>query len=220
MGRMNKLFIISRYKEDYNWITEYTNDYLIYNKGEPILDDNIINVENTGGNQRDICRFIVHNYDNLPDIMVFIQAYPFDHCSQSVFNKLIQNTEFTSLEYYGNTPSNNWETRYANGEFGEINNGWYIDAHNGSNNQTCRYSSFDEFMNRYFRDYQHVDFVRFAPGSQYLVPKERVLQYPKKFWEALMNELNSKTPTEGHIIERAFWYIFTGSYKLRKEFYE
>jgi len=217
---VEKLFVVSRYKEDYNWITEYTNDYLIYNKGEPIEDDaHIVNTENIGGNQRDITKFCYENYDNLPDITIFIQAFPFDHCKKEVFDQLIQNTEFTALEYYGSTPSNNWETRYANGEFGEINNSWYINAHNSSNNQTCRYSGFDEFMNKYFEDYRRVDFVRFAPGSQYLVPKESVLQYPKKFWEALMNELNSKTPTEGHIIERSFWYIFTDSYRLRKEFY-
>jgi len=46
-----------------------------------------------------------------------------------------------------------------------------------------------------------------------------VIQYPQKFWETLMNELNSRTPTEGHLLERSFWYIFTGSYKLRKELY-
>ena len=218
---VEKLFVVSRYKEDYIWISEYTSDYLIYNKGEPIEDDaHIINTENIGGNQRDICKFIADNYDNLPNITIFCQSFPYDHCRKDVFNKLIQNTEFTSLEYYGNTPANNWETRYADGEFGEINNSWYIGAHNASNNQTCRYSGFDEFMNTYFEDYHHVDFVRFAPGSQYLIPKENVLQYPRKFWEALMNELNSKTPTEGHLLERAFWHIFTGSYKLRKELYE
>jgi hypothetical protein len=75
-------------------------------------------------------------------------------------------------------------------------------------------------MNKYFEDYQHLDWIRFSPGSQYIVEDEQAKQYPRKFWECLMNELNSKSPTEGHIIERALYYILIGSYKLRKEFYE
>ena len=75
-------------------------------------------------------------------------------------------------------------------------------------------------MNRYFENYNHLNFIRFAPGSQYLVPKQNILQYPQHFWEDIMNELNSRTPTEGHIVERSLWYIFTGSYNLREELYE
>ena len=218
---VEKLFVVSRYKEDYNWISEYTNDYLIYNKGEPIEDDNhIINVKNIGGNQRDICKFITDNYDNLPDVTIFCQSFPYDHCKKDVFDNLIQNAEFTSLEYYGSTPANAWEARDQNGGFAEINNAWYIQAHNSTHSQGCRYSSFDEFMNRYFENYNHLNFIRFAPGSQYLVPKQNILQYPQHFWEDIMNELNSRTPTEGHIVERSLWYIFTGSYNLREELYE
>lgn len=218
---VEKLFILSRYNEDYSWIENYTQDYIVYNKGELILNNpKIINIENLGGNQRDIAKFAFEHYDYLPDIMIFTQAFPFDHCTQNVFDKLIQNTEFTPLEYYGNTPANGWEQRDEFGGFKEINNSWFVSAHNQSKNQTCRYNSFDEFMNKYFDNYNHLDFIRFAPGSQYLITPKEILQYPKKFWVILMNELNSLSPTEGHIIERSLWHIFKGSYKLRKEFYE
>jgi hypothetical protein len=218
MGRlkMNKIFVLSRYKEDFSWVEEYTQEYLIYNKGEPILaNPRIENTENIGGNQRDIFKFAYENYDNLPDIMVFCQAFPFDHCKKDVFDKLVQNTEFTPLEYYGNIPANGWEGRTENFKFLERNNSWYIGAHNTSNNQSCRYSSFDEFMNTYFENYQHVDWIRFSPGSQYIVEKANIKKYPKNFWFSLMNELNTKTPTEGHIIERALYYILTNTYKLK-----
>lgn len=218
---VKKLWIISRYNEDYNWINEYTNKYIIYNKGEPIYGDaHIINLENIGGNQKDVLMFIHDNYDNLPELMVFVQANPWDHCKKEIFDELIRNNFFTPLEYYGQHPANAWEARTPDGQFLELNNSWYISAHNNSHNQICKYSSFDEFMNYYFEDYKCLEYIRFSPGSQYIIEKSQALQYPRKFWEYLMNELNSKTPTEGHIIERALYHIFIGSYKLRKEFYE
>lgn len=217
----NKLFVISRYKESFDWITKYTDNYIIYNKGEPITGyNNIVNVENIGQNQRDICYFISTHYDNLPSTMVFIQANPFDHCKKEIFDVLIKNNKFTPLEYHGTTPANNYENRDTDGGFMEINNSWYISAHNASNSQTCRYNSFDEFMNKYFENYSPLIWIKFAPGSQYIIKKQQALQYPKFFWDCLMNELNTLTPTEGHIIERSFYYIFTGTYKLRKDFYD
>ena len=210
------VFIISRYKEDYSWVKEYTDKYLIYNKGEPIYNDfHIINTENIGGNQRDIFKFIYENYDNLPELMAFIQANPFDHCKKEIFDKLIYNECFTSLEYYGDIPANGFERRTDNGQFLELNCNWYINAHNQTYNQNCRYSSFDEFMNTYFDNYIHVNFIRFSPGSQYIIKKEQVLFYSKIFWQDLMNELNSRSPTEGHIIERAMYYIFINIYHLK-----
>lgn len=218
---MKKTFLLSRYEEDYNWIKEYTNDYIVYNKGKSIKNDShIFNTENIGGNQRDIFHFIWENYEKIPDIMIFIQAFPFDHCKKEVFDKLIENNKFTSLEYYGNLPANDYEARTKDGKFLEYNNNWYINAHNYSHNQTCKYKSFDEFMNKYFEDYQHLEWIRFSPGSQYIIEDEQAKQYPKNFWKCLMNELNSKSPTEGHIIERALYHIFVGTYKLRREFYE
>ena len=217
---MKKLFILSRYKESYDWIYEYTDDYLVYNKGLPLIDHRVKNIENIGGNQRDIFHFIHVYYENLPDIMIFIQAYPFDHCKKEVFDQLIQNEKFTPLEYYGMIPANAWEGRTIDGGYMEINNSWYISASNNTHNQTCRYGSYDEFMDRYFENYVHLDWLRFSPGSQYIITKEQGLQYPKNFWESMMHELDvGRLPTEGHIIERALYYILTGQYKLRKDYY-
>ena len=216
MNNIKSKVIISRYKEDFSWIQNYTDNYLVYNKGDRIENDiKINNIENIGGNQRDILKFCYEYYDNLPDLIAFVQGFPFDHCPEPYFSKLISNNFFTSIEHYGMIPNNNWELRDFLGNFSEINNSWYVDSHNNSHNQTCRYSSFDEFMNHYFENYIHLDWIRFCPGSQYIVEKERILYYPKDFWQQVMNELNSKTPTEGHIIERSLYMIFENRFKLK-----
>ena len=199
--------IISRFKEDFNWVKEYTDDYLIYNKGEPIDNPHIINTENIGGNQRDIFKFIHDFYDDLPELMAFMQADPFDHCKKETFDKLIYNEYFTSLEDYGAVPANAYEKRDEDGGFLEINNSWYIAANNITYNVSCKYSSFDQFMEKYFSNYKTGSHIRFSPGSQYIIEKKQALHYPKTFWKSLMDELSENFMSEGHIIERSLWLI-------------
>jgi len=218
-----RTMIVSRFNEDLEWLKDYKMDYyIVYNKGTPIYGDaHILNIPNVGGNIIDIFSFVYYHYDNLPDLMIFVQGYPFDHCKKEVFDKLIYNTRFTPLEYYGMTPNNNWEQRDNDGGFLEINNNWYVAASNSTFNQGCRYSGLDEFMNKYFENYKREEWVRFAPGGQYIITKQQGLQYPLSFWKSMIEEMNSgKLPSESYIVERGLYYILTGKYRLRKEFYE
>lgn len=217
----NNFFILSRYNEPYNWIIDYSDsNYLIYNKGTPVEEERVINIENIGGNQRDIFKFFYDNYETLPDYMIFIQAYPFDHCQRKTFDDLINCDKLTALEDYTHVTESNVHIKdEKDGGYCEINNSWYIPAHNGTYNQSCVYNNFDEFMYKYFSDYKHLDWIRFAPGSQYLIPKQNALQYPKIFWKYLMEELYKNNMTEAHIIERSLFMILKGTYSLREEFY-
>jgi len=220
---MDAFLVVTRFNEDYDWVQYYTEDYIIYNRGTPITTDDkrIYNTKNIGGNQRDILHYCYKNYAALPNVIGFIQANPYDHCKKPVFDRLITKTEFTPLESYGVTPANKWESRDKDGGYLELNNSWYIAAHNNAQTQDCKYAYFDEFMEAYFQDYTHLSWLRFAPGSQYIVTKEQILNYPRVFWYRLMKEISTrKSPTEGHIIERALYYIFTGKYKLHDKFYE
>jgi hypothetical protein len=219
--KTNSFFVITKFNESIEWVKEYTNNYLIYNKSKSIENDShVINVPNIGGNIKDIFEFAYTYYDNLPKFIIFCQAIPWDHCKKEIFDNLINNTEFTPLEYCGNIPSNNWEKRTFDGKFLEINNSWYISQINNLYNQKSKYYSFDEFMNHYFENYSHVNYVRFAPGSQYVVSKKNILHYPKSFWKTVSEELTTTFSAEAHIIERSMWYILNNTYTLRKEFYE
>ena len=199
--------IISCFNEDFSWVKEYTDNYLVYNKGEPVDDPHVINTKNIGNNQRDIFKFIYDFYDNLPELMAFIQADPFDHCKKETFDKLIYNECFTPLEDYGLVPANSLEGRDENGGFLEKNNSWYIQANNITHGVSCKYSSFDQFMEKYFSNYKTGSHIRFSPGSQYIIEKKQALHYPKTFWKSLMDELLENFMSEGHIIERSLWLI-------------
>jgi hypothetical protein len=71
-------------------------------------------------------------------------------------------------------------------------------------------------MNTIFKNYQHIDWIRFAPGSQYLINKDIALRYSKNFWGHLKNELYNNNMTEAHIIERACYYILNGVYEPKE----
>ena len=206
-------FIISRFREDPSWIREYTDDYIIYNKGE-LLDEalNVKIMPNTGGNQYDIAHFIHENYDNLPQLMAFVQGEPWDHCNREKFDKIIYNESFTALESYEHVDTSPGSAMRLdeNGGYMEINNSWFIPAHNSTHNQTCTYSSLDHFMNTIFVGYSRPQYVRFAPGSQYIIEKKQALRYSKRFWRHLMSVLPKNNMTEAHIVERSLIMILNG----------
>ena len=92
-------FVISRFKEDISWIKELTDNYIVYNKGDDDIPEyKAKKMPNIGGNQRDTFHFIYDNYDNLPDLMAFVQGDPFDHCKDGKFYDLIKNRHYTKLE--------------------------------------------------------------------------------------------------------------------------
>mgnify|MGYP006054825089 CR=1 FL=1 len=222
----NVLFVVSRYNEDLRWLEIFTDNYLIINKGQNNLSyifANKFQRPNYGGNQYDICQFIVDNYDNLPELMCFVQGFPFDHCHKDVSHQLVNNTSFTALESYGGIPEGEYHKKDVDGGYMEPNNSWYIAAHNEkllSENKeiTCKFDSYDDFMHSLFSDYQPLDFIRFTPGSQYIVTKQDCLHYSKAFWQRLMAFL-PKTDvnggTEAHLLERALFYIFKDKFTER-----
>lgn len=223
MNKPKAFFVVSEWNNDVSWIKEYTDDYLIYDKSNTLLpDEHILKVPNVGYNIHDILDFITRNYDNLPELTAFLEGNPFDHCKKEVFDKLIYNEEFTPIEYYGNIPANGWEQRDENGGFMEINNSWYVPAHIIEHGKEVHkffssHNSYNDFLGSVFDKPDFPDWIRFAPGGQYIVPKENILFYSKKFYENLKGYVNyHRIPCEGFILERALYYIFTNKFKERE----
>ena len=211
--KTKSFLVVSRFKENVEWVHNYTNEYVIYNKGE-YLPDNFKQLKrpNFGGNQYDICQFIYENYYNLPDLIAFCQGNPFDHCTIEDFNQFIYN------EYYTNLFSVHVGINYPSGFIIESNNNFYIYAYDVCPSvTTCKVSSFDEFANSIFKNYKTNHLLSFPPGSQFIVEKERCLFYSKKFWKNLMEFINTDVGVNGgreaHVLERAMQLIFETRFK-------
>ncbi len=232
MDKSKPFCVISHFNEDLKWLEEQNLNGIIYTKGKKnikVKNFTSKKVKNYGGNQIDIIRFIYENYDNLPKKIAFLQANPFDHCSKEFCTKKLLENKFFSLETYKHL-KDGWGRRKSleidNG-FTERNTSWYIESNNihllsNKKNLSCKFSSFDDFMNTIFENYNNLDWLRFCPGSQYIVEDWRCLNYSKSFWLDLYEFIptwenkSGLFPTENYILERCFWYVFMGIYSERK----
>ena len=79
----NYKIICSRFNEDIRWILPFIQNTIIINKGNDDLQyipqNNIIKYLNEGREGGTYLKFIIDNYENLPDYILFIQGNPFDH---------------------------------------------------------------------------------------------------------------------------------------------
>ena len=74
--------VIARYRENLDWIKNIPDKFnvIIYNKGEPLPSEyKSILLENVGREGHTYYKYIYDNYENLPNHVIFLQGYPFDH---------------------------------------------------------------------------------------------------------------------------------------------
>ena len=202
-------FVISAYKNNIDWVYNYTDDFIILDKGGTLEEsDKIFHIENVGYNLYDYFSFIINNYDNLPDFTAFLQGDPFPHCKKETFDNLIYNKCFTPLEDYSDIPESHSHKKDIDGGYLEINTSYYLYLKEPFKHKW--YNSYDQFLGDMFIDAYHEDWIRFAPGAQYIVPRENILKYSKNFWNKLMGTVSyDPYPMEAFLIERALYTIFS-----------
>lgn len=187
-------WIINNYSQnDLEWVKEYKPDeVIVYDKKD----------KNVGYNIYDYCDYIIKNYDNLPDLMFFIKGNMLDrHITKPEFDKLVNSKTFTPLL---TQLHNTYQPvcYYQDGLFYEVNDSWYMNCHERKHFLT--YNEFADIMGL-----PKPDYIGFAPGACYIVPKENVLKRSKEFYEKLKSFVDyCAEPAEAHAIERALYTIW------------
>ncbi|MES3032185.1 MAG: DUF3431 domain-containing protein [Patescibacteria group bacterium] len=217
----NNFLIVSNYNNDISWVSEYTNNYLIYNKSEdakiPVNIDpkKIIKSENVGYNFYDYFTFIIDNYDNLPENIIFAKGNIFPrHVTQSYFEKVINNEYFTTIEdYKAYTPKFPISFISSDGGFNEINNSWYL-----KHFETRYFNNYNDFLKFIYKNPFIPKYIRFAPGGNYIVPKNQILKLPKIVYENMKLLISyCQLPGETHIIERAIYTLWNSNFELNPD---
>ena len=218
--KIEKNFLmVSNYNADISWILDYTDNYIIYDRSDtnewirPFDPKKVIKVKNIGWDIYDKFTYIIDNYGNLPDSMILTKGNILKYITKDEFDEVCNNTSFTPLFtkhhktympvcFYG-----------EDGMFNEINNDWY---------------HLSSFKRKYFKDYNYFlrfcfknpaipKYIKFAPGSNYIVPRENIKKFPRVFYENLRTFLSHhKLPGEAHIIERALYTIWTCDFQLNE----
>lgn len=143
------LLVVCHYMEDISWLRNTEIKSIVYDKKKG---------ENIGRESEVFVRYILENYDNLPETVVFLQGNPFDHCSD-LWEK-IKNYQ-NGILFLGSLTTD------------DINGHPYLGI------------NLEEYLNKYVSpDIKDTEFT-FAAGAQYIVPRENILNKPKEFWEKL-----------------------------------
>lgn len=81
LRRGNSIAVVARYNEDLAWIKHLPINAVVYNKGGAVQPGcKVIQRPNHGRETESYLRYIIDNYHNLPERIVFVQGNPFDHC--------------------------------------------------------------------------------------------------------------------------------------------
>lgn len=194
-------YVVSRYNQDVEWIKEYSDDVVIYDRSETPLEGSIV-VENIGTDIADKLKFIIDNYDNLPEVAVYSKANLFKYVTKEEFDVVKDNKTFTPLltqhhRVYEPT------CFYKDGMYFEKNEPWYLNPHPAR----TEYTPLEVARMVGIVD---LTYVPFAPGSNYIVPKENILKHSKSFYERLRSYLMwDRYPGEAQIIERGLFTVWS-----------
>lgn len=94
---MELIVIVCHYNRDLEWLKTLKHPYIVYNKNPKNNDKFENNLPNVGFDTIVYLKYIIDNYDNLPDYVCFSQDFPFDHCPS--FVDKVNNFDFKT-EYY------------------------------------------------------------------------------------------------------------------------
>lgn len=193
-------YVLTHYEGDWEWVKEYTDDYLIYNRSEEDIPGSIP-TDNMGDADYDRLTYIVDNYFDLPDVFLLSKSNLFKYMPKEEFDLVKDNTEFTPL-LTQHHKTYEPVCRYNGTIYEEINNSWYLQA------VPAKYfQSYDEFARAFLLP--SPPYLKFAPGGNYIVTRERIHKYGQDFYDNLRSILPyCQRPGEAHMIERTYYNLW------------
>lgn len=210
-------WIISRYNHDISYLPEYTDDYVLYDRSEKPLPGSIV-VPNIGTDIYDKFTYIIDNYGSLPDVAVYTKANIYKYITKEEFDLVKDNATFTPiltkqhqevLQDYGMPEPYSPFSYYENGIYYELNYPSYLKTHITKNPYYCFADTFLEHPLFTLLGIKEMKYIPFAPGSNYILPKENILQHPKELYEELRSYLEwDRYPGEAMICERGLYTLW------------
>lgn len=199
-------FIVSRYEHDAEWLKEYVksrDDVVIYDRSEMPLPDSI-HTKNIGTDIYDKFTYIIDNYDNLPDVAVYTKCNLFKYITKEEFDLVKDNKTFTPLltknhKVYNDDKGEPICFYDAQGMYNERNDYWYLYPHP---------AKFAPLILDFFKMRERM-YNAFAPGSNYILPKENILKHSKETYIKLRSYLDWDVyPGDAQLLERNLYYLW------------
>ena len=228
----DRTIVVSCYNNNLDWLFEllesrddFSKDNIfIYDKGDQSLekysDKATIEVcENIGYSLTSFCKYIIGNYHNLSGTTIFIKGNVVPrHVTEEYFKRIFDNSCFTPIEEWefhdqNQTALQNGYAMFSpDGGWMELNDSWYL---NRTELPTKYFKTYNDFMDFCFKNPIHPKYVRFAPGGNYIVPKENLLKYDKIFYQNIKTIVeHHQLSGESHLIERFMHTMWSCNFEV------
>jgi hypothetical protein len=213
----DNFFCISFYDGTDDLLKYTGGDHRVYFKGEKnraafeaLGSGEKEHIPNIGYNIYAYLKFIIDEYDALPDVVVFCKnsIYPRHMresefarlCSRRVFTPLVDRTYWTQLAFPVSTIC-------SDDGYLEIN-----DSHYSRGRKGRYFSHFNDFYNFVFDGGARPGYLKFAPGANYVVPRENILLRSRVFYQNLLTLIAYEPlALECFFVERALEMIWTSA---------
>ena len=197
---MSYKIIVARYNENIEWLKSEMSNCIIYNKGDELNIDNEIFLENVGREAETYLHYIITNYYNLPEVVVFTQARIEDHAMDLNYLLIIKNQALQHNKSQNFHPEENIEMNTWN----LTKDGWFMQD-NYKNNKPITFIEW--FKNNIDINYSYP--FKWYWFAIFAVKKENITNKPIEYYKKLILELkHHSNPTEAHFFERSWYYIF------------
>ena len=182
--------VITRYNECLSWTKNINDNIVIYNKGSSLLAEKFISRPNVGREAESMLYFIIENYNNLSDEIVFLQGDPFDH-GRDILQQLEQNKNVSDVIWLGT----NWGPVTKN--------------YDGGPGHGC-FLPMIQVSKLLFKDCQFDETTTFtfSAGAQYIVPKHKIVSKNIEWWKNTYKVFEDNLPTTPWVFERLWPLIW------------
>ena len=206
-----------------SWVNEYSDNYLLYDRAHRFEEnDKIKHQVNVGANIYDIFDFIVENYNNLPETTIFCKGNVIPrHCGFDKFKKIINNTEFTTIENYIREAPKYSPNCYA---FVDETDAYHekpieVNATVARIHHGRDVFSLQQMLDIIYENGVVGEYIRFAPGGNHIIPKKDILKYNKHFYETMREYVSWHVqPGEAYLLERLMFTLFRNNFTIREKF--
>lgn len=222
------VYVISRYAEDISWLIPLFRQCIVYNKGRALdlafCDVHEHAVPNVGRESETYLRFIIDNYECLPDVTVFSQGAITDHIQHWAWTPICGGRDLTSdpaaflqelavqaaahgisepsETFDAATKHPSWRRDWNNVCDGAL---WYGGPERYHN---CMPIAFDAWFEQHIGRYPTARFIAHTCGL-FAVRRDFIRSRSLEFYQRLHACVKwHHDPVEGHFLERSWHYIF------------
>lgn len=209
--------VVSNNGGDLGWVPRHADSYVIYDvSASPILPPSLnhtsVHPSSGCGRAVDYLTYIIEQYDSLPETIAFMRgiAVP-DHMSETYFAQASHAKKFCMLyDPTRHAPQRPIAYVGKDGAYREHVRAPYLAGH-----PTKYFPNYESLARFVFERPATSQYIAYAPGANYIVPKSAILRHPKAFYENL-RMFASHTPGtvtgEALIIERLLAAVWNDSH--------